>query len=107
MSQIIDHIHPFIFWKIYGDERVFKCAHPDCTETRVQSFLVGKRGLCSVCGINDIIYTPDDLRRSKPRCSDCSNTKANREKRKLKDTLASMLEFSQEKKEEKEPDVQL
>lgn len=96
---ILEHLHSFIFWKIYGDERVFKCAHPDCTETRVQSFLVGKRGLCSVCGINDVIYTPDDLRRSKPRCADCSNTKANREKRKIKELLTALPDFDQTQKE--------
>lgn len=90
----LDHIHPYIFWKKFGDERVFKCSHPDCEETRVQSYLEGKRGMCAVCQLNPLVYTKQDLRRSRPRCPECSNTKENREKRKIKSLLEEMPDFA-------------
>jgi hypothetical protein len=105
VQSLIDHVHTYVFWKVFGGERTFKCAHPDCEETRVQSWLVGKRGTCSKCGTKDIIYTPDDLRRARPLCSDCSNTKENRERRKIKDLLNGLPDFAalKDKDDERTP----
>jgi hypothetical protein len=103
MPSIIDHIHPYIRWKKFGGENTFKCSHPDCSETRTQSFLVGKRGICAICLKNEVIYGPDDLRRVKPRCADCSNAKVHREKRKIRELLEQMPNFELIEKEKKEP----
>jgi hypothetical protein len=103
MPSLIDHVHTYIRWKKFGEEYTFKCAHPDCSETRNQSYLWGKRGICAICGINEIIYTPDDLRRVKPRCADCSNAKIHRQRRKIKEKLASLLDF-ESTDQENQPD---
>lgn len=65
MSQTKDHIHKFV----RASPNVYICADPDCMRRDYKKFLKGKRSRCSEDGCeNEIILTPEALRRARPKC---------------------------------------
>lgn len=52
--------------------------------------LVGKRARC-ICG-NEFNLTPEDLKRARPRCLECSNTVKSRLVKKMQGELTAELE---------------
>jgi hypothetical protein len=83
----LDHIHTFVRYRKMRpggttgkkEEWFYRCAHPDCGEVKSRTFLKGKRSMCAVCGQNPIILDYEALRRAKPNCPECSNTKKSRD----------------------------
>jgi hypothetical protein len=83
---ILNHVHKYVRWK----KRFYRCTHADCTHYAERSFLIGKRAVCNLCG-ESFILSPEDLRRSKPRCINCSDTKEAKTRRALMDMLDSIV----------------
>lgn len=83
----LNHIHLYERWKKIKDTGtvIYRCTHPLCTHTAEKSFILGKACKC-VCG-NEFVLTMEDLRRFRPRCFDCSNTKASREQKGIESLL--------------------
>ena len=72
------------------DRNPWICLDPDCT-TRVNRLDIrGKRSLCTVCRKTEIILTYDDLKRSFPRCFECSDTKQAQDVKKVRQRLQEM-----------------
>jgi hypothetical protein len=66
----INHTHTYVRYT----DRFYRCAAPKCTHYIDKNVLVNKMSLCNLCG-NEFMLTRNDLRRVKPRCAACSNTK--------------------------------
>ena len=71
----LDHTHTYIRWKTTKlGVTYYRCNHANCTHFIDKDLIVGKTTLCSNCG-DQFILSHEDLRRAKPRCLSCSNTK--------------------------------
>lgn len=68
----IAHIHTYVKYK--NRPGYFRCEAPNCTHIIDKELLEGKLNLCSFCGAQTIL-TREDLRRVRPRCLNCSETK--------------------------------
>lgn len=64
-QQPKEHIHKYA--RI--SPNVYQCAYPDCMHFTNKKFLKGKRSICTEEGCeNEIILTPEALRRARPKC---------------------------------------
>jgi hypothetical protein len=71
----LNHVHTYVRWKTSRTGVVyFRCTHSNCTHFAELSFLPGKLNSCISCG-EQFTLTKEDLRRAKPKCLQCSNTK--------------------------------
>lgn len=61
-------------------KNMYMCAHPHCTHRIERRALIGKASLCNDCG-NEFILNGESLRRSRPRCIDCSDTAASKNRK--------------------------
>ena len=78
--------HTHIFEKIKINGQIFyRCSHGECWFRAPKSEMLGKKTLCVICQKNEFTLSREDLKRAKPRCLDCSNTKEAREKKQLGD----------------------
>lgn len=85
----LDHTHIYVARSPKKDS--FRCDHPDCSHLMLnKSDLIGKRTVCAVCRENSFLLTVEDLRRKRPRCINCKETKEARKKREMKETLAGL-----------------
>lgn len=79
----LNHVHTYRrLDKLKG---TFNCADKYCTRLVHKSHLSGKASLCNNCG-REFVLTKEDLKRAKPMCFNCSNTKeakAFRERKKV------------------------
>ena len=87
MLDPFSHTHSFVFWKNNFGERTFRCIHPECYKILPVSLLIGKLNECCLCHQIKFTLTKEDLRRVKPRCENCSNTKEAKRKRVIKEFL--------------------
>ena len=71
---VLKHIHTYGRWMKRGDEMQYKCLVPKCTHYMPRSLLIGKLGLCSICG-EEVIMDWKQLQRAKSLCLKCQNTK--------------------------------
>ena len=69
---VINHIHTYVKYK--RKPGFFRCEAQDCTHSIDRELIIGKLNLCSMCG-KQMILTREDLRRARPRCIECSETK--------------------------------
>lgn len=84
----LNHTHTYI-----RDKRAknrYKCADPDCTHLMQRSELWGKRSICAICKVNELVLNYEELKRSEPRCEECSNRKEHREVREVKQKLKEL-----------------
>lgn len=110
---VLNHVHCYIKYK--GKLGLFRCNSPDCTHFTEKEAILGKLSLCTECG-TAFILSRDDLRRARPKCLSCSNTKKGKAFRKAQeltkhlgtDSFTSIFtrseeepDFSLESKEEK------
>lgn len=79
---VINHIHTYVKYK--GKPGYFKCDAQDCTHWVDKELIVGKLSLCTQCH-SQFQLTRDDLRRSRPRCINCSDTQKAKDARKAFD----------------------
>jgi hypothetical protein len=68
----IKHVHTYIRYK--ARPNWYRCAAPNCTHHIDKEVLLGKLSLCNSCGA-EMILSREDLRRAKPKCLNCSDTK--------------------------------
>jgi hypothetical protein len=68
----IKHTHTYVKYK--NRPGYFRCNDMKCTHFIDQERILGKLSKCNFCG-NEFILTEEDLRRVRPRCLNCSNTK--------------------------------
>jgi hypothetical protein len=93
--MILKHTHQLK--RVKGTKDIYNCADPHCTYKENKIFLVGKASLCNECR-GEIVLTSEDLKRSKPLCLNCSNTKEAIAYRKIRDNVKMLI--PEEQKEE-------
>lgn len=69
---VLKHIHTYVKYKERPD--YWKCADPECTHFAHKALVIDKYTRCTQCG-HEMLLTREDMRRVKPRCMECSNTK--------------------------------
>lgn len=74
------HIHTY--QRISDRPDYYRCIHPTCTSFTRKSLLIGKLGLCPNCQ-NEFVLDREKLKRVKPLCDNCCNTKTAKEKRRI------------------------
>lgn len=109
---VVNHVHTYVKYK--GRPGFYRCDAPDCTHFIDKESILGKYSLCTECG-SQMILTKDDLRRARPKCFNCSNTKEAIRKRKAMEFANTLFKGAEEIKLEtltstseeeiKEPDV--
>lgn len=72
-----NHIHQYI--RDQRNKRRFRCKAPDCTHFSYSNLLDGKTALCNSCR-REFILTKYNLRTAIPKCLNCSNHKAAKER---------------------------
>lgn len=72
------HIHTY--GRIKKRPDYYQCMDSTCHHYIHKMYLIGKASLCTACG-KEFNLTGDDLRRSRPKCLDCANTKQAKEHR--------------------------
>ena len=87
-SPETEHIHTFVKFKgkFFGRTDNWTCASPDCNTIRPPEQVIGKLSRCTLCGI-PFTLTREDMRRARPRCLECSDTKKGRILRKTREAL--------------------
>lgn len=70
----VKHAHYYERVKTRGHNRIYRCMDPDCHHYIRATLLKGKRVVCSLCRIETLIITGEDLKRKHFRCLNCSNT---------------------------------
>lgn len=86
------HTHSYIRYRTTKSGRIeYKCADPICPHIAERNFLVGKLSLCPACA-SEFILTRDSLRRARPLCMNCSNSKESQQYRKTKSVVDNLLE---------------
>ena len=83
-----DHIHTFE--RSLENKEIFRCVHPLCSYYWRRVYLIGKLARCQKCDL-PFTLTRDALKRKRPICVSCSNTKAARELRELKHNAMAAL----------------
>jgi len=68
-----------------------KCADPYCSHINTNDRLIGKVSRCPFCKITDFILTRADLKLAKPKCVNCSQTRAAKEFRENRDKVKETL----------------
>lgn len=69
------HQHSYVFYKTTKKHKYFKCNDPNCTHFLDAAMLLGKKTLCPKCKESVFILTHQALKRKRPLCLSCSNTK--------------------------------
>jgi Zn ribbon nucleic-acid-binding protein len=69
-----------------------QCADPYCSHLQTKDRLVGKVSRCPICKTTDFILTRADLKLAKPRCVNCSQTKAAKEFKENRDKVKNVLQ---------------
>lgn len=87
--MVLEHIHAYIKWA--EKKGWYKCADPLCHSFIQRSLIKGKEVMCSHCFRNKLVLDNYNLRRSRPACMDCSNTKEAQLRRRAKETLQNIL----------------
>lgn len=68
----LNHVHTYVKYS----KTQMKCDDPYCTHLQLKDRLLGKITRCSVCKRNEFVLTKQDLKRVRPRCIECSETRA-------------------------------
>jgi hypothetical protein len=81
----LKHIHSYV--RCPNRKNFYKCDDPYCTHFVPRDLILGKACHCA-CGA-EFVLTREDLRRARPRCPNCSDTKVGREYRAAQATGAA------------------
>lgn len=84
---VLNHIHSYVRFSATQ----MKCSDPYCSHLQTKDRLLGKVSRCPICHSVDFILTRADLRLAKPRCINCSNSKAAREFKENKEKIANEI----------------
>ena len=90
----LKHIHTYVRFKQKSGKTLktwwWRCENSLCTHFAPYEMVVGKKTLCTNCG-SEMILTSEDMRRIRPRCLACSNTKEAAMQKRLASILSSVL----------------
>lgn len=90
-----NHIHSFVFLKKKKNgEELYKCADPSCLYVIGRDLIEGKISLCPKCFKNTLLLDKEAMRRKRPVCIDCANTKRAVNHRRAKDIIGSIFDDS-------------
>ncbi len=78
----MNHVHTYVRYK--ARPGYYRCDAPDCTHFLDKENVQGKLSRCTVCG-DQMILSREDLRRARPKCMNCSNTKTAKMHRKAQE----------------------
>ena len=73
-----NHVHTFVKYK--KKPGFMRCDAPDCIYWIDKELIINKISRCTQCG-TEFQLTREDLKRSRPRCLNCSNTEQARKHR--------------------------
>lgn len=85
----LKHVHTYV--RLKSRPNTFKCDDPYCTHFERREMVLGKASLCNDCG-KEFILDREALRRVKPRCLECSDTKAGQELRNSKKVMQAAID---------------
>lgn len=92
------HIHSYIRGRravsptvTRKDPQLYVCSDPLCTHKMRRESLYGKLSLCPGCLRNTLILNSQNLKLSRPRCLDCSNTKEAKARRAIQAGLGEIF----------------
>lgn len=88
----IKHTHIYVFFETRKGMDYYKCDDPHCTHVAPRNLIVGKASVCSACRNSELILTWAILRRRRPKCLECANTKEAKDFRHTKDVMKNLLE---------------
>jgi len=90
----LNHIHTYIRRtgsdKLSWRESTFKCADVHCTQIALAIDLEGKASICAKCGLNEIVLDYEQLKLARPRCTECSMSRKDKERIEAKKKLEEM-----------------
>lgn len=84
-----NHLHTYTKYK--DKPGFFRCTGKYCTHFVIKEVLVGKAAMCPLCG-SEFVLTHEDLRRTTPRCIECSQTKEARLRRAAQKMIVGLIE---------------
>lgn len=84
-----EHKHTWVKHK--QREGYFRCTGATCYSIQPRDILIGKENACPFCG-KTFLLSREDLRRAKPRCQDCSQTKEAKTYQKAQEVMRNLLE---------------
>lgn len=73
------HTHTYERFK-RGQRIYFRCTDPHCTHYLERELVLGKACKCFICGA-EFVLDYEDLKRKRPRCIKCSDTKKGQQHR--------------------------
>ena len=86
MPSIV-HTHTYVRYK--SRPGYFRCDSPDCTHFIDKESVLGKISLCTTCG-EQFLLSREDLKRARPKCLNCSNTKKAKQHKKVQKLTESL-----------------
>ena len=94
---VIDHTHTYA--RCSWNPKMFRCLDKYCTHEIAKFRIIGKASLCCKCG-KEITLTAEHLRRAKPACLACSNTRESRQINAVASEIASLFAVNTPPEEE-------
>lgn len=96
---VLKHTHSFIRhsdkdrkpYKDSSGDTIYKCGDPNCMFKVKRVDIIGKATMCPKCRCNEFTLTPEDLRRARPLCMDCRNTKEARQQQIVRAMVNNMV----------------
>jgi hypothetical protein len=85
---VLKHVHKYIKFK--SRSGYLRCEDTVCTHYILKELAIGKVSRCSKC-LSEFTLTIEDLRRVRPLCPNCSNTKEARTRRKAEAFINSIV----------------
>lgn len=103
-ERVGPHAHSFVRYKIMGNppEMHWKCADPHCLFVVPGSLISGKASLCPNCLDGEVILNKEAMRRKRPVCLKCQNTKEGKAYRAAQAVLDEILEEPKKPEQEEE-----
>ena len=92
----LNHVHTYVFMETRNGTRYWKCDDPHCTHFNRESLIKGKASICTQCRVKEVIMDWKDingkqLKRKRPLCMDCAQTKDAIAFRRNRDIVENLL----------------
>lgn len=86
----LNHVHIYVRAGARKKNKTFMCSDPHCTHKEKKEYLVGKASRCPNC-LAEFVLTNEDLKRRRPLCLACRNTKEAQIFKEKRSTLSEIL----------------
>lgn len=95
--SVIKHTHIYVFLEKLKGVEYYKCDDPHCTHFEKRSKIINKASMCTECRKREIILDWKTLRRRRPKCLHCSNTKEGKAFRSTQEIMSKILQGGEKK----------